>query len=246
MCPQKVLCWEPTDLGSPVLTAAQKLYENTIDADERIPWMWIERAVGERAFRRPTGWMKHLILASDAADIDDPAGLLGYAYGAFIPGFGGYLCYVGVSEKARQRGVGSRLFESVFKTFAADAAYAGEPLPFVLWESYRPTADEPAAIWDARVRLFDRVGGLWVDGLELVTPDYGDESPTAAVPLQLFVKPVDEPAAGFTSDRLTGIAKELMEKVYHEKPGDYFHDATFAGLPVPRLRPARQSARVAV
>lgn len=245
----KVYCWEPTELGTPVLAAAQQLYETTIDADERIPWMWIERAVGERHLRRPTGWAKHLILASDGPNFDEPAALLGYAYGAFIPGFGGYICYVGVSEAARSKGVGARLFESMFKTFTADAAYAGEPLPFVLWESYRPTADESPdlhALWTARTRLFDKVGGRWVEGLELVTPNYGDDEPTASVPLQLFVKPVDELAANFTAERLRTIAKDLLEKVYHEKPGDYFHDHTFAGVADGVLRPAVESATACV
>lgn len=240
----KVYCWEPTELGTPVLAAARQLYETTIDPDERIPWMWIERAVGERHLRRPTGWAKHLVLASEGPNVDDPAALLGYAYGAFIPGFGGYVCYVGVSEAARGKGVGGRLFEAMFKAFAADAAYAGEPLPFVLWESYRPTAEDGPdahALWAARTRLFDKVGGRWVEGLELVTPNYGDDDPTASVPLQLFVKPVDEPAASFTPTRLRAVAKDLLEKVYHERPGDYFHDRTLDGVTAGELRPAAES-----
>lgn len=247
MNPLRIACWEPTELGTPILEAARSLYERTIDPDERIPWMWIERAVAERHHRRPSGWAKHLILASTSSDVDDPNALAGYAYGAFIPGFGGYLCYVGVAESARRHGVGSRLFDSLTKTFAADAALAGEPLPFVLWESYRPTAYDPESLhrlWAARTRTFESAGGLWVDGIELATPDYDDPDPIAEVPLQLFVKPVDEPAARFTSDRLAGIAEQLLEKVYHEKPGDWFHDRTMQSVDEPRLRPASQSVLV--
>ena len=48
-------------------------------------------------------------------------------------------------------------------------------------------------LWDARVRLFDRVGGMWIDGLELMTPNCSiDDGPP--VPLQLFIKPMDVPA----------------------------------------------------
>lgn len=247
MFPHKIYCWEPAELGTPVLEAAQSLYERTIDEDERIPWMWIERAVGERHLRRPTGWAKHLILASDSPDFDDPRSLVGYAYGAFIPGFGGYLCYVGVDAAARQKGVGTRLFESLTKAFAADAAFAGEPLPFVLWESYRPTEDEPPAfqeLWNARVKTFGRAGGLWAEGVELATPNYGDEDPIATVPLQLFVKPVEEPLASFTPDLLSDIARQLLEKVYHEKPGDWFHDRTVDSFHEPRLKPAVDSTLV--
>lgn len=241
---EKVYCWEPTELGTPVLAAAERLYEATIDADERIPWAWIQRSAGETNERRPTGWMKHLILATAGDNFDDPEALLGYAYGAFIPGFGGYVCYVGVAEAARLRGVGSRLFESLFKAFAADAAYAGEPLPFVVWESYRPTADDDAhlhRLWAARVRAFEKIGGLWVDGLELLTPSYGGGDPTAGVPLQLFVKPMDDPAGSFTADRLRGIAKGLLEQVYGEKPGDYFHDQTVTAMNVVGLGSARHT-----
>ncbi|QEL15659.1 GNAT family N-acetyltransferase [Limnoglobus roseus] len=244
----KVYCWEPTELGTPVLAAAERLYEGTIAAGERIPWMWIERAAGEKNVRRPTGWMKHLILATAGPNFDDPEALLGYAYGAFIPGFGGYICYVGVSEKARKQGVGSRLFESMFTAFAADATYAGESLPFVIWESHRPTADEGEAahrLWNARVRAFEKVGGLWVEGLELITPDYDNEDPTASVPLQLFVKPIGDSVASFTAPRLRTIAKELMEKVYHEQPGDYFHDQTLAVMNVVGLKSAQPAALAA-
>ncbi len=247
MFPHKIYCWEPAEIATPILEATRSLYERTIDEDERIPWMWIERAVGERHLRRPTGWAKHLILASDGPNFDDPRSLVGYAYGAFIPGFGGYLCYVGVDESARQKGVGSRLFESLVRAFQADAAYAGESLPFVLWESYRPTEDDPPTfheLWKARAKTFGRAGGLWAEGIELVTPNYGDEDPIASVPLQLFVKPVDEPVASFTPDRLGAIARQLLEKVYHEKPGDWFHDRTVDALQEPRLRPAIESTFV--
>lgn len=245
---EKVYCWEPTEPGTPVLEAARSLYERTIDEDERIPWMWIERAVAERPLRRPTGWIKHLILASDRPDFDDPKAVVGYAYGAFIPGFGGYLCYVGVDDSARRKGVGSRLFESLERAFQADAADAGESLPFVVWESYRPTDDEPDRfeLWAARARTFGRAGGLWADGVELVTPNYGDEDPISSVPLQLFVKPMDEPAASYSAERLTEIVKQLMEKVYHEKPGDWFHDRTMAAIDRPRLLPAVHSVCVPV
>jgi GNAT superfamily N-acetyltransferase len=247
MAPHRVVCWEPTELGTPILEAARSLYERTIDPDERIPWMWIERAVAERPLRRPTGWAKHLLLASEGPDVDDPRTLVGYAYGAFIPGFGGYLCYVGVAESARRLGVGTRLFDSLAKTFAADAALAGEPLPFVLWESYRPTthdSEELHRLWAARARTFDRAGGLWVEGVELATPDYDDPDPIAEVPLQLFLKPVDDPVEAFPPQRLADITRQLLEKVYHEKAGDWFHERTMASVATPRLRPAAQSILV--
>lgn len=236
-------------MDSPVLHAARSLYERTIDPDERIPWSWIERTVADPALRQPTGWAKHLILASNGNNIHDPRNLLGYAYGAFIHGFGGYLCYVGVADHARQKGVGSQLFDFLTQTFAADAARAGEKFPFVVWESYRPAEDDPIAmheLWNARARTFGRAGGFWVDGVELATPNFNDDDPLAMVPLQLFLKPVDEPLNRFTSERLVEITCDLMKHVYHETPGDWFYDRTMDSIHQPRLRPALDSTLVRV
>jgi GNAT superfamily N-acetyltransferase len=236
----RIVCWEPTDVNDPVVTAAGRLYEATLDADERIPWVWIERAVGEGRPRRPGGWVKHLVLAAPEGATDDPAALAGYAYGVFIPGYGGYLCYVGVAPAARGRGVGTRLFEAFVKLLAADAALAGEPLPFVVWESYRPTADDPPAahaLWAARVGLFARAGGRWVDGVEFLSPNFADES-APPVSLQLFVRPADEPAAAFTAERLRAVVGGLHERVYRQRPGTPLYDGTLPPGCHPRLRPA--------
>ncbi|MFO0796253.1 MAG: GNAT family N-acetyltransferase [Gemmataceae bacterium] len=234
---QDVSCWEVTDVTDPRVRAAGRLYERTLDPDERIPWEWIERGVGNPS-GRTAGWKRHLILA-EAGDV-----LAGYAYGAYIPGYGGYLCYLGVDEACRGAGVGTKLFEAFFERVAADAAAAGEPLPFVVWESHRPDADEPAAvrdIWVARVRLFDKVGGLWVKGVEFLTPNFaGDTDP---VPLQLFMKPVDRPASGFTADRLWGVVEGLYERVYRIDPGEQLYDQTVRPEVRPVLVPAREARR---
>lgn len=242
----KIVCWEPTDVTTPVMRAAGRLYEQTLDPDERIPWVWIERSIGG-SWARPSGWRKHLILAAPEGRTDDPEALAGYAYGAFIPGYGGYLCYVGVDELCRGAGVGTKLFEAFFERVAADAAAAGEPLPFVVWESHRPGADEPAAahdLWAARVRLFDKVGGLWVKGVEFQTPNFaGDADP---VPLQLFVKPVDRPLASFTADRLWGVVEGLYERVYRIDPGEPMFEQTVRPEVRPALVPAREAGAATV
>ncbi len=236
----KIICWQPTDPASPMVAAAERLYEQTLDADERIPWAWIQRSIEQRA-PQPTGWHKHLLLAAPADKIDDPAALAGYAFGAFLPGYGGYLSYLGVAESARRMGVGSRLMEAGAKMLAVDAALVGESLPFVIWESYRPSADEPEAahqLWNARVRTFARVGGLWVDGVTCLTPNYADPD-GPAVPLQLFVKPVDLLASHFQSEQLLGVVGGLLERVYRQKPGSPLYDGTFTPTTRLRLRPAR-------
>lgn len=237
---ENITCWEPTDVNDPVVRAAGRLYERTLDPDERIPWEWIERGIGGRA-GRTAGWRRHLIVATAGVE------LAGYAYGAYIPGYGGYLCYIGVDEAFRCAGVGRRLFEAFFERVRADATAAGEPLPFVVWESYRPTADEPPAahdVWAARLRLFDKVGGLWVKGVEFLTPDYaGGADP---VPLQLFVKPVDRPAAAFTAERLWGVVEGLYERVYRIDPGDPLFDRTVTPDARPALAPCREAGAAAV
>ena len=154
-----ITCWEPTNVDDPMMRAAGRLYERTLAPDERIPWMWIEKAV---AGSKPGGWRKHLILASQEGRSADPESLAGYVYGAFIPGYGGYLCYVGVADWARRTGVGTRLYEAFFQAMQADAKAADESLPFVVWESHRPEADAPdlvrrhypaAKFWDFDIDL---------------------------------------------------------------------------------------------
>ena len=239
---QNVSCWEPTDVTDPFVPAAGRLYERTLDPDERIPWEWIERGIAGRSVRT-AGWRRHLILAAPGGPAARPDALAGYAFGAFIPGYGGYLSYMGVDEAARGAGVGRKLFEAFFERAAADAAAAGEALPFVVWESHRPEPDEPPAahdIWAARVRLFDKVGGLWVKGVELLTPNYGADG-TDPVPLQLFVKPVDRPAVGFTPQRLWGVVEGLYERVYRIDPGEPLFDQTVRPGVRPELVPAREA-----
>lgn len=96
----KVVVWEALDATDPMTQAASKLYEETLAADERIPWMWIEQSVHDRTKSkpRPGGWSRHLLLAAPEGRQDDPAALAGYVYGALLPGYGGYLCYVGVAD----------------------------------------------------------------------------------------------------------------------------------------------------
>ncbi len=239
---ETVSCWEPTDVTDPMIAAAGRLYERTLDPDERIPWEWIERGIAGQSVRT-AGWRRHLILAAPGGAEARPDALAGYAFGAFIPGYGGYLSYLGVEEAARGGGVGRRLFEAFFARVAADAAAAGEALPFVVWESHRPDADEPQAahdIWAARVRLFEKVGGLWVKGVEFLTPNYAEDG-ADPVPLQLFVTPVDRAAAGFTSERLWGVVEGLYERVYRIDPGHPLFDRTVTPGSHLALAPAREA-----
>jgi len=219
---QHIECWQPTVDDHAALVHAQCLYESTLDADERIPWVWIERSVFERE-PAANGWCKHLILARVN---DDLAGLV---YGAFLPGFGGYLCYVTIDERYRKLGLATRLYDAFESAIREDALAAGEQLPFLLWESYRPEADDNDAafkLWQARTRLFERVGGLWVRGLVLQTPNF-DGSGAPTVPMQVFIKPIDEPAETFDDLRLQDVTAELLQRVYGQDLGDKLWDATF-------------------
>ena len=202
----KVFCFEPPDVNSPLVTAAERLYLATQHPDERIPWGWIARSIKGRATWRPGCRGSHLLVATASED-PDAAELAGFSYGLHMPGFGGYLCYVGVAEGFRRRGVGTRLFDQTFKVLAADAGAADESFPFLIWESHKPAADAPEAdwkLWDARVRLFDRAGGLWAGRGRVAQPDYGTAS-ASPVPLCLFLRPADHLARNFDADRLRGV-----------------------------------------
>ena len=239
----KVVVWEALDATDPMTRAASKLYEETLAADERIPWVWIERSVQDRRTSkpRPGGWSRHLLLAAPEGREDDPDALAGYVYGALLPGYGGYLCYVGVADWARRMGVGARLFDQFFKVLRVDVGELGEALPFVIWESHRPDPLAPPEDWEnwtARTRLFDRAGGLWIDGVDFLSPNYEDDD-APPVPLQLFVKPLDTPAAAFTPAALRAVVGGLHERVYRNAPGSPAYDLTLPPSCAPRLRPAR-------
>ena len=239
---ERIVCWEALDASDPMTAAAGRLYEQTLSADERIPWVWIERSVSERPKTKPGGWSKHLILAAPEGRADDPTALAGYVYGALIPGYGGYLCYIGVADWARRLGVGTRLFEQFFRVLQVSAGETGDKLPFVIWESHRP--DNDPNLWAARTRLFDRVGGLWVEGVDFLAPNFAadDDFDAPPVPLQLFVKPVDQPAASFDADALKKVVGGLHERVYRNEPGDMLYDGTLPPGCEPRLVPATLAA----
>ena len=243
---ENIALWEildPTDSG---LTEAQRLYETTQAIAERIPWAWIARAPSRRQSWRPGQWSPHLLLAAlqHGKNIDPPAGFI---HGAHVPGYGGYVCYLGVDPTARKSGMGTRLFEQMFRVMTVDAGFEGVPLPFVIWESRRPADDAPKSawnLWSARMRLFAKVGGLWIDGVTFHSPDHSDPSET--VPLQLFLRPFDLPASAFDAPKLREIVAGLQVQVYGNSPGDPLFDATLPMGCKPRLRSALDADRVLV
>ena len=241
----RIVVWEAFDATDVMTKAAAQLYERTLSADERIPWMWIERSVETRTRTKPGGWTKHLLLAAPEGRAEDPEALAGYVYGALIPGYGGYLCYIGVADWARRMGVGTRLFDQFFRQMSVDAGETGSALPFVIWESHKPGPEAPAAEWDlwtARTKLFNRVGGLWVEGVDFHAPnmalDEEDES-ISPVPLQLFLKPMSESAGEFDADRLKQVIAGLHREVYRNEAGDPLFERTLTLASQPRLRPAK-------
>jgi len=237
---KRIACREIVDSSDPMLPDVGRLYEETLAADERIPWMWIEKSIENRNQIKPGGWKRHLLIAS----VDEP--LAGFAYGGMIPDYGGYLCYLGVAAWARRLGIGTRLYEEFFQHVKLDAAELSQSLPFVVWESHRPEADAPSddwKLWSARVRLFDRVGGMWIEGVDFLSPNYSDEDETPPVPLQLFVKPLDLPTDEFDAERLRQIVAGLLVRVYRSKPGESLYDGTLTVDCHPRLVPARLAAQ---
>src|SRR5438309_11338470 len=89
----EIVCREILDVGDPVLPAARTLYETTLDEDERIPWEWLARTPERHREWKPGRRRSHLIVATPK---DDPNRAIGFGYGAFLPGYGGYVCYLGV------------------------------------------------------------------------------------------------------------------------------------------------------
>jgi hypothetical protein len=226
-----IVCREILDRADPILPAARRLYESTLDVDERIPWEWLARTPERRAAWKAGQRRSHLVVATPKDDVNRP---VGFGYGAFLPSYGGYICYMGVEPTARGRGVGTQVFRFLFRLIESAARVSDMKLPFVLWESHRPP---DAKLWAARLRMFEKVGGRWVKGIELLTPNY--MRPAAGpVRLQVFVRPWDDPADSFDAGRLRDAVRGLYDQVYHIPPDDSLRKATLAGAVNPRLVPA--------
>jgi GNAT superfamily N-acetyltransferase len=219
------------------LTAVRRLYESTIDRATRIPWEWMAGGLGQRRTGRDR-WWPHLLVAPP----DGPPH--GFAYGSFLPGYAGYACYLGVSPAVRGRGLGTALLEGLFTAFRGDAHDLVEPFPFGIWESHRPEpGDGPAAAanWRARLRLFEKVGGHWIDGVDFRVPNYMDRD-GPPVRLELFVKPFDVPAEQFDAVALRAVVAGLHRRVYSERPGDELYERAQDPAREPLLRPAAEAA----
>jgi ribosomal protein S18 acetylase RimI-like enzyme len=239
---RNVVCWELLDPEDAALMEARRLYEATLDPAERIPWAWIAQAVASRTQWRPGEWSPHLLLAAPRTGRGSFARPVGFAYGAHVPGYGGYACYLGVDTQHRGRGAGTRLLRLLIKVFQVDAACEGSPLPFVVWESNRPKPDAPAQAWDlwrTRVRLFERVGAWWISGLTFLAPDFQRRS-GPPVPLQLFLIPVETPREEFDAAALRQVAAGLYRRVYGRHPGDPLFDETLAAGHL-QLRPVEEA-----
>src|SRR5262245_57408606 len=175
------------DPDDPILPAARALYESVLEENERIPWEWLARTPDRLRTWRPGQRRPHLVVAVPS---DEPNRPVGFGYGVYLPGYGGYVCYLGVDPAARGRGIGRKLFEFLFERIAVAAQLSSAQLPFIIWESHRPS---DRGLWAARMRVFARVGGLWARGLEMHTPNYmRDDAPP--VRLHVFVRPWDQPA----------------------------------------------------
>jgi GNAT superfamily N-acetyltransferase len=232
----KFVCREILAPDDPVLPAARHIYETTLDEDERIPWEWLARTPERRRQWQPGQRRGHLVVATPK---DEPNRAVGFGYGAFLPGYGGYVCYLGVDPAARGRGTGTLLFQFLFRLIDSAAIESAIPLPFIIWESHRPA--DPS-LWAARLRVFDKVGGMWIRGAELLTPNYmRDEAPP--VRLQLFLRPWDDPATAFDADRLRNAADGLYDQIYRIPPDDPLRHNPLEGMVNPRLVPTVESLK---
>src|SRR4029077_287708 len=127
----------------------------------------------------------------------------------------------------------------LFRLIDDAARISAVPLPFIIWESHRPT--DPG-LWAARVPVFDKVGGLWMRGVEFLTPNYmRNEAPP--VRLQLFIRPWADPASAFDADRLRAAAAGLYDQVYRTSQDDPLRRDTLEGMVNPRLVPTVEALK---
>jgi GNAT superfamily N-acetyltransferase len=232
-----LVCRDVTDPSDPALPRVRELYESTLDRAERIPWVWLVRGVGYKPTRRDR-WWPHLLVAEEGQS-KGVGSVQGFFYGSYLPGYGGYPCYLGVDPAARGRGIAPALYQRLFAAFRRDARRLNEPLPFAIWESHRPDPGDGAAAlanWQARLRLFAKVGAYWIDGVDFRVPNYMDRA-APPVRLELFLTPFDTPAERFDAAELRRVIAGLHGRVYREGPGDELYGLAQDPSHEPRLRP---------
>ena len=234
----EIVCRDIRNPDDPILPAAQRLYESVLEEEERIPWQWLARTPERTRDWQPGQRRPHLVVAIDS---EDPSRLLGFGYGVFLPGYGGYVCYLGVEPAARGQGIGAKLFEFLFERIADAANLSAAKLPFIIWESHKP--NDPA-LWAARIRVFEGVGGLWARGIEMHTPNYMRED-APPVRLHVFLRPWDQPAADFNAHRLRAAVVGLYHEVYRIGPDDPLYRATIDAAVNPKLVSAVEALKEA-
>ena len=104
---------------------------------------------------RSGGRTRHLLVGSPSQE-GETGRVSGFAYGSYVPGLGGYACYLGVDPEERGRGTGTLLLRGLMAAMQADAERLGRKLPLVVWESRMPEPEASAAerqLWQARLRL---------------------------------------------------------------------------------------------
>lgn len=199
------------------------------------------RGNGSPARRRnwqPGTRRAHLVVATPKSEPHRP---VGFGYGAFLPGYGGYVCYLGVDPLTRGQGTGTKVFQFLFQLIENAARVSALALPFIIWESHRP--DDPN-LWAARLRTFHKAGGLWMQGVDMQTPNYMRAN-APPVRLKLFLRPWDKPATTFDGERLRAAVCGLYEQVYHIPPDDTLHRKTMDAAVNPRLVPTVEALKEA-
>lgn len=198
--------------NDPALGRVRALYEQTINESERIPWEWLAGFVREYA---PFPRRSHLIVAQRVTGGRDGP-VFGFVSGLHSRRFGGYLSYVAVDPRARGRGVGAMLYKALTRRLTRAAHAADEAMPFLLWDSRPPSPSDGAEArlnWESRLALFKKVGGYWIEGIQFASPNY--LNPNAGdVPLEFFLKPVDDRPSDFSEGRLRRIVRGLLKRVY--------------------------------
>lgn len=240
------VCWEILSPTDPLIEQVRNLYQSTQKVEEQIPWEWIEGSLSQKAYWKPGRWSPHLMVTADVTE-KSVGPVHGFITGGHIPDYGGYVSYLGVDSVARKRGLGTLLFESMFAAFRQDARNSNASLPFVVWESCKPALDDPASewnLWAARMKLFERVGAYWIEGLDFLSPNFMEEE-EEPITLQLFVKPVESAVTEFDSNRLRQIALGLQQKVYRLREDDPLVTGTLPPGCSPKLQSPRMATCVA-
>jgi len=187
------------DVRSPRFRASYALYRRVFPRDEQMPKRYFHEHLTEARLGLSRPFNFHYLVACDGDEV------VGFGCSTYLAMANmGFIDYLAVHERATGRGVGTRVRSELVARMRRDAVAAGQDgLVAVLGEV------QPGARWLRR--LLDSGQAVALD-IEYRQPPL--ERGKRAVPLVLYLEPVDEPFRGLGVEQAKSLLYGLYRRLY--------------------------------